>query len=157
MENNNHEVGSAEREIIPLPWKIDPREGHFKLSPDTIIFVDPFNSWNANYLRNLLASPTGFSFEIRNDNHHQKCFIQLALNSNLDSLGYEGYRLEILPNSILIESAGTAGVFYGIQTLRQLFPIEMEGTHEVIKGTRKKYPVPADRRQASIFLAGFHA
>lgn len=49
--------------------------------------------------------------------------IVLQLASNLE--GAENYRLEITPNAgIVIEGSDRAGVFYGIQSLRALVPVE---------------------------------
>ena len=44
----------------------------------------------------------------------------------MQGLGAEGYRLDVTPGGIAIRSAGRAGLFYGIQTLRQLLPEAVE-------------------------------
>jgi len=49
-----------------------------------------------------------------------------------DSLGAEGYRLSVKENNITIRAQQPAGLFYGVQTLLQLFPKEIEG-REVMK------------------------
>ena len=39
------------------------------------------------------------------------------------TLGAEGYRLDVTPSGVVIRAASAAGVFYGMQSLRQLLPI----------------------------------
>ncbi|RYG33547.1 beta-N-acetylhexosaminidase [bacterium] len=48
--------------------------------------------------------------------------ITLTLDEKLVELGEEGYRLSVQPDKIHVRAYRPAGVFYGIQTLRQLFP-----------------------------------
>lgn len=53
--------------------------------------------------------------------------ILLTLNTKSDAvIGSEGYRLEVAPNKISIKANTPAGLFYGLQTLFQLFPKEIE-------------------------------
>ncbi|MCR4340252.1 MAG: beta-N-acetylhexosaminidase, partial [Gemmatimonadaceae bacterium] len=52
--------------------------------------------------------------------------INLLIDASLDSLGAEGYRLTIAPDRITATAARPAGLFYAIQTLRQLLPVEVE-------------------------------
>ncbi|WP_189604612.1 beta-N-acetylhexosaminidase [Salinimicrobium marinum] len=42
------------------------------------------------------------------------------------TLGEEGYQLSITDDGVLLKAASQAGLFYGIQTLRQMFPPEIE-------------------------------
>ena len=42
------------------------------------------------------------------------------------ALGEEGYELTIAPDGVTITAAGPAGLFYGVQTLRQLLPPQIE-------------------------------
>lgn len=41
-------------------------------------------------------------------------------------MGEEGYLLDITNTGVTLTSATEAGLFYGIQTLRQFFPAEIE-------------------------------
>lgn len=58
---------------------------------------------------------------------------------NLKNLGSEGYTLEIMPLKIKISAMNPAGVFYGIQTLRQLLPIEIE-SRKIVKNVEWEIP-----------------
>jgi hexosaminidase len=128
MENKREKAFITPRDIIPLPVRIEHSPGQFQFTRETRILNDTHNLWNAGYLRELVTRPTGFPLEIQlqSDRLIIKNSIHLYLNPSLVELGREGYRLQVLPDSILIESSETAGVFYGIQTLRQLLPAEIE-------------------------------
>ena len=115
--------------IIPLPSKIESLAGSFHLSPQTILLADAANQWNAGYLRELLCRPTGYPFPILANDSTTINGIRLRLEPALADLGKEGYRLTITPAGIMIEAPTTAGVFYGIQSLRQLLPPAIEARH----------------------------
>jgi hexosaminidase len=117
--------------IIPLPEKIECKTGEFCLTQDTAILTDSANLSNANYLRGLLTIPTGFPLEIKTDKPTSEKGIYLHLNPLLKRLDHEGYRLEVNNAIIVIEALHVEGVFYGIQTLRQLLPVEIEERHPV--------------------------
>jgi len=112
--------------IIPLPAKIERLAGEHNLTAETDILTDTANRWNADYLRGLLSTPSEFPLWVRTGDRAAKNVIRLRLDPRLMGLGLEGYQLEVRPDAIVIEAPGTAGVFYGIQTLRQLLPIEIE-------------------------------
>lgn len=58
--------------------------------------------------------------------------ILLTLNTKPDAvIGNEGYRLNVTPKNISIKANQPAGLFYGLQTLFQLFPKEIESTTPV--------------------------
>ncbi len=113
-------------DIIPHPAKIELRTGEFHLSSETRILIDGTNRWNADYLHGLLAIPTGFPLQVQSEGRTETNLIRLLLDPELEVLGREGYRLEVRPEAIVIAAPGTTGVFYGIQTLRQLLPVEIE-------------------------------
>ena len=76
----------------------------------------------AQQLANYLQPATGYRFVIR-----PKGLIQLTLLSRRDTvLGDEGYRLTVKSGSVQIKANGPAGLFYGVQTLLQLLPAEIE-------------------------------
>jgi hexosaminidase len=74
--------------------------------------------------------------------------IMLSLDAALaKALGDEGYRLEVTPTAVTIRAAKPAGLYYGIQTLRQLLPAEIFGSAvvpgvawEVLPVTIEDYP-----------------
>jgi hexosaminidase len=115
--------------LIPLPAELKLRPGEFRLTPEADILTDDSNHWNADYLRGLLATPTGFPLRVRTGDREAKNVIRLHLEPGLESLGREGYRLEVRPEAVIIEAPMTTGVFYGIQSLRQLLPVEIEQRH----------------------------
>jgi hexosaminidase len=112
--------------VIPLPSKIERRTGEFVISPGTIIVADARNRWNATYLRNLTAPSTGFTLPIRASEPEHTNIIRLATGGNRKDLGRESYTLTVSPEAVTIQAPETVGVFYGIQTLRQLLPVEVE-------------------------------
>jgi hexosaminidase len=117
--------------IIPLPSQIEARTGEFRLTAETCIYSDLPNRWNADYLQELLSAPTGFPLWVRTKELAGKNCLRLRLDPGLKSLGHEGYRLTISPEEVTVEALEKAGVFYGIQSLRQLLPVEVEERHPV--------------------------
>ncbi len=112
--------------IIPKPVELHPQDGFVELGPDTVIFVDSPNQGNAAHLRDFLASPMGYTPSISNDSDLEDDSITLKLDPALAELGEEGFRLSVKKKVITIAGPTPKGVFYGIQTLRQLLPIEIE-------------------------------
>lgn len=118
--------------IIPAPALAELNEaGRFVLSPRMEIHVrgpDEQTLWVARYLSQLIPIGPGQPRRVtelpRGD--HALTGINLLLDPSLDSLGSEGYRLAIEPERITASAAKPAGLFYAIQTLRQLMPWEIE-------------------------------
>ena len=49
--------------------------------------------------------------------------VSLVLDGGLERLGEEGYTLDVTPDGVRIGASKSAGLFYGIQTLRELLPL----------------------------------
>jgi len=120
--------------IIPLPSRIEARSGVFQFSAETVILADLPNLWNADFLHRLLAASTGFPLPVRAFDQAGNNSICLRLNPGLASLGKEGYRLVVTPEAVTVEAPEPAGVFYGLQSLRQLLPVEVEARQPVSGG-----------------------
>jgi len=110
--------------LIPKPASIFESEGSFIVSTDVNIFITHNNS-EVSFIARLLAL---YLAEATSDDHfniyvasHKMDNIQLSLNNDT-SLGEEGYELSITSDSVLIRANQPAGLFYGVQTLRQLLP-----------------------------------
>ena len=60
-------------------------------------------------------------FELSTSKQNKKSNIELIIEESIHDLGDEGYRISILPNENLkIEATQESGLFYGIQTLKQI-------------------------------------
>ena len=126
--------------IIPKPINVELKKGIFTLNANTVILTDPRLIKIANFLKQLLTPATGLELDIRElqksdgDNN----IIELNINENEKSIKPEGYKLEVSKNKIEILGSTPRGVFYGIQTLRQLFPVEIESSSKM----NIEWPVP---------------
>lgn len=109
--------------IIPRPAQFEMRDGSFLLKSDTVLVADKATEPIGTLLAGWLAPATGFRIELRTAEEAGDNSIHLALDSSLSRLGDEGYRLEVTPQRITIRALKEAGVFYGVQSLRQLLPV----------------------------------
>lgn len=111
----------SETGIIPIPNELVNGTGTFDLSPDSGIKLVGQNeklTHLGEYLANRLRPATGFDLPVSFD---QGQIILELMNSSSD----ESYNLEISENEVKITASGEAGLFYGIQTFLQLFPVEL--------------------------------
>ncbi|MHC4737825.1 MAG: beta-N-acetylhexosaminidase [Planctomycetota bacterium] len=120
-------------DVIPRPMKVEAVEGTFSLTPETIIVVTEGTRGIGEYLAGLLGPAAGFKLEVKeiSQTKVQVNRIYLLDISSKGRLGTEGYDLKVLNNSIFINAASPAGVFYGCQTLRQLLPTAIESKEKV--------------------------
>ena len=114
--------------VIPKPVQMERATGVFSLTPETAIVVATPGSGVANsvnYFQALLEKPLGAQLKIvgKNEKESPAVLFQLA---ETPELGGEGYRLIVEPKQILLQAAHPEGLFYGVQTLRQLMPPEIE-------------------------------
>jgi hexosaminidase len=112
--------------LIPLPASITPLTGTFTLQPDASIYTPEHSElrWIAQYLAEKLRSTTGYALPISNG-AFKNGDILLLLHGDT-TLGEEGYELAVSPDSVRIAAPTPAGIFWGVQTLRQLFPPTIE-------------------------------
>lgn len=113
---------NSEINIIPKPKSIVVNDGVFKLNSDTKIFFDSNSKKVADYLAEALNPATGFELKPAIWNgliETNSIILSLKLKSN--EYGKEGYTLVINQFNVMIEANELNGLFYGVQTLRQLF------------------------------------
>jgi len=117
--------------IIPAPVKIEVEKGFFKINKDTIILSESGTKNQAIYLKKLLIPATGYDLVINEQSNLEQTnnIIVLELSKDVKRLPPEGYHLNISQDSVTISGSTPKGIFYGIQTLRQLFPPEIESSH----------------------------
>ena len=109
--------------IIPAPVLLLLGEGAFVVGSRLRIVSDDVALQKAQlYLASILKEATGQEPEFGAPCGHD---ILLRLDTQLP-MGPEGYVLESSPERISITGKTERGVFYGIQTLRQLLPLPAE-------------------------------
>lgn len=107
--------------IVPLPNQIQQSGNAFVLTPNTTIgTTDPELQPAAQYLKEILSAATGYDLQVKEG----KGTITLA-KANIE--GKEGaYTLSAKSDRIDITGNSYGGVIAGIESLRQLFPPQIE-------------------------------
>lgn|GEM_PF-275180 len=132
----NRPAPSAEVSIIPQPDSVTINKGYFEFSRDTkIIAADGAAVKAANSLNDLLMESYGFTLEMIRDANQPNAIIFLTDQNQAG----EGYFLKIEPNSIQI-TGSERGMFYGIQSLQQLFPINFNGEARIPSASIRDAP-----------------
>lgn len=116
---------NAPLNLIPQPVEVQQLTGSFTLTKATTI---GYNQAEAKPVADMLAmhlnKPTGFGLAPKAG---KTGAIYLSLNASPNAqIGKEGYTLEVGPKSVTIAANQPAGLFYGMQTLVQLLPKEIE-------------------------------
>lgn len=135
-----HAQEEMEPAVIPQPVQMEKKGGKFEIGTFTLLEVPdrtPEVMMVARYLGQQIFRSTGFPIKVilAGDNKDSRAnIISIALNRKDDAaLGKEGYTLEVGSGLILIRANRAAGLFYGVQTLLQLMPPEIESPQVVKK------------------------
>lgn len=127
--------------IIPEPVSITEQSGNFTL-PQNIIIEAPKKETlkeTIAFLSEELTSATGSKLRVVYASTPDAT-IRLLLNKSENSqLGNEGYQLSVTPQQITLHANKPAGLFYGIQSLLQLFPPKIE-SDTLIRGVAWEAP-----------------
>ena len=137
--------------IIPKPVSATMNGNTFTLTNKTKIVIDSAGGELeaiGHYLAGKLNPATGFEIPVSNNGEGTSSGnILLSLTGGSKELGAEGYALSIGEDQVKITANTAAGLFWGVQTLRQLLPEEIEqsgsvqnGVWEIATGTIRDYP-----------------
>ena len=108
--------------ILPRPVSVVAAQGEHRITPDTKVFAAGAAVAEAQQLIAALAPAMGFRLPLVQGAPAGKG-ITLSVDESLKSkLGAEGYSLRVTPRRIELRAAAPVGLFYAIQTLRQLLP-----------------------------------
>jgi len=122
----NNKSGIA---IIPEPVSVITKDGQFALPKHILIQAGSTAEEKlvSSFLHGKLATASGRQVTVRNS-FSVPATIKLVLNAKPDtSIGKEGYQLWAGKKGITIAANQANGLFYGVQTLIQLLPKEIEG------------------------------
>ncbi len=125
--------------LIPMPVEMSQTEGEFTLNSSTkIVALSPEAAQSAAFLEVKLHASTGYEFPIVT-NKLESNFISIAVDTTLN-LKAEGYTFKSTANGVEIVGIDAAGAFYGVQTMLQLLPAQIE-SKEVVKNTEWSMPL----------------
>ncbi len=111
--------------IIPKPEQVTVQPGNFTWNADTrIVVLQPEKlRFETHYLASIIRKHAGFEPGIdttsKNKNAHNAIILQLSPDASVNP---EGYQMHITKKAIFIRAPYSTGIFYGIQSLLQLFP-----------------------------------
>lgn len=124
-------LSSSIHHVIPLPRTMEPRAGEgFTITADTVVAVsagDDRGIWIAKYLADVIglaAAPKPPRVEVAGASIPIGA-ISLELGDASIS-GAEDYELTVASDRVTIRANQPAGLFYGVQSFRQLLPAFIE-------------------------------
>ncbi len=129
--------------IIPQPVEVQLQQGVFTIQKNTAVLYDkPELAALASGLAAKISTATGYPIASRMAAAAANNTIFLGLNSAGDlRTGDEGYTLEAGLKHVKLLANKSAGVYYGIQTLLQLLPGEIESRQTA----QAQWSIPAVR------------
>jgi hexosaminidase len=140
---NNADSGVAttkpqeEVSIIPLPAQLQKKNGSFGINNETKIVVQQGNAEAlriGKMLAEKLQKAAGLEIAISEaSGTPPNNAIYFTTSGVHDSLGNEGYQLSVTNDSVIVRAQKPAGLFYGMQTIAQLLPAEIESSTKVEK------------------------
>jgi len=140
----------SKESLIPKPVTVTVSGEYFKLRPGTDIIIREEKDelkLTAQFLADKLKSSTGFGIDVKvTRSKPHSGGIVLVADPAKTTLGEEGYELVIDKRTITLTAAKPAGLFRGVQTIRQLLPAKIEltskqeGPWEIPTGTITDYP-----------------
>lgn len=141
----------SKENVIPKPVSVVTTGESFDLTDQTDIYVQGESAGLlqiGQYLADKLNPSTGLAIGVETTSEvPSPGNIYLALSETDAELGDEGYELTITDKLVKVTANKPAGLFYGIQTIRQLLPSKVElateqkGPWKIATGTIRDYPV----------------
>ena len=125
--------------IIPAPVSVKKSPGEFILSQETVFFADSLADKSVMFLADYLKNKEMLNVKPKANTGRGVNNSLVLTSAGTDALPPEGYRLIITPQNITIVGKG-AGLFYGVQTLLQLMPLERSATAKLPCVQIEDYP-----------------
>lgn len=111
--------------MIPNPLSVERLDGAFRLDGKTTIRVKPSSPELidiARYLAANIKDQVGISLSVAEGDAGEGAGILLTTEGANRDLGDEGYELRVSGDGIVLRANTSKGVFWGVQSIRQLLP-----------------------------------
>jgi len=118
----------SELALVPQPQEIVLGQSSFKFKKTTRLVVENVDQkLIAAHFADFFQKASGYNLKtiVGGDEGANQIFFRTE-----PMMGPEAYSLDITTNRIEIKAAKPAGFFYALQTLRQLMPVEIEGSQK---------------------------
>lgn len=142
--------------LIPAPVSLTELKGEFVFTAKSRIILSTFSDETrlaADCLSHLVANPTGFHTEVTEGKKPEKGSVFMMLDTAMKN--DEGYLLTITPKKIIIKAKSAPGLFYAVQTIRQLMPPDVE-KQQVVEGFRLSVPACEIKDAPRFSYRGMH-
>ncbi|WP_246197889.1 beta-N-acetylhexosaminidase [Chitinophaga agrisoli] len=129
--------------IIPEPAEITENPGEFMLDNNTALIVtgaekdDKDLAGTVQWFTDKIAASTGYRLQQKKE-AAKSIRLEIVVNQARNRLQKEGYALEVTPTQVVIRANMAQGIFYGLQSLLQLLPPDIEAD----KTVTGNWPIP---------------
>lgn len=137
--------------IIPMPMSLTQGQGKFEVTKNTVLSAsDDSSKVIAEYFASIIRRSTGYGIPVESGEKD----IHLMIDPSLD-LNDEGYTLKSDDNGVKIVGKTAQGLFYGMQSLMQLLPAEIQST-DVVDSVYWNIPAVEIKDQPVFSYRGMH-
>lgn len=140
--------------ITPLPLELIQKEDTFKLAKSIVFVANDVEAEKvAAYFAAKIKGSTGYDLNIEKTKPAID-YINLALVADVP-VNEEGYMLDVTDKGIDIQAKTAHGLFYGMQTVMQLLPAEIESP-VLVKNIAWKMPAVTIKDEPRFKYRGLH-
>ena len=114
--------------IIPLPQQYEETQGNFTLKPETrfvLAQADEKAADSTEVVASEFRKSTGYDLPVVQGEEGKSGDIIIRLDGEAVT-EEEGYQLSVTADGVTITAKSAGGVYYGLQSLRQMFPGQIE-------------------------------